>query len=125
MVLVLVLLITVNDPPEIKFLNRHVKEQLCASGAEVWKNVGIELMIRNDALKIIQLSNDNMESCCSAMFQLWLKRQTNASWKQLIEAVGQLQLNHLASQIEFKLMISALEPIAVNPGNHTSSWDHF
>ena len=121
MVLMLMLITAVDDRPEIRFLNRHVKEQLCASGAEVWKNLGIELMIHSNELEIIHLNNSDMKSCCSAMFRLWLERQTDASWRQLIEALRQLQLNHLASQIGAKL---GLEPSAVNPGNCTSTWDH-
>lgn len=121
MVLMLVLITAVDDRPEMKFLNRHVKEQLCASGTEVWKNLGIELMIRSNALEIIQLSNSDVKGCCSAMFRLWLEGQTDASWRQLIEALRQLQLNNLASQIGTKL---CLEPSAVNPGNCTSTWDH-
>jgi len=48
-------------------------------------------------------------NCCSAMFQLWLDRQPTASWAQLIAALKQLQLNHLASQIESKLTVPVLE----------------
>ena len=66
----LVLLTTVDDRPEIKFLNRYVREQLCASGAEMWKNLGIEFLIHTDALDIIKLSNSDVEGCCSAMFRL-------------------------------------------------------
>ena len=43
--------------------------------------------------------------CCSSMFSLWLERQPDASWKQLIEALTKIKLNQLASKIE-KLLIS-------------------
>ena len=97
--------------PEIKFLNRHVREQLCARSAEMWKDLGIELlgMGSNDALNVIQSNNSDVMNCCSAMFQLWLDRQPSASWRQLIEALKQLQLNYLAYLIESK-MIPVLEP---------------
>ena len=114
----LVLSIAVDDRPEPKFLNRHVREQLCASDAEMWKNLGIELGIRSEALRVIEHSNHNVVGCCSAMFQSWCEKQTTASWRQLIEALRQLQLNYLASQIESKLT-PASEASGVNPGNYT------
>ena len=85
----------------------------------MWKNLGIELSIHTNALEIIKLSNSDVEGCCSAMFRKWLERGTTASWRQLIKALRQLQLNHLASQIESKLTIPGLEPSGVNPGNYT------
>ena len=116
----LVLSIAVDDRPEPKFLNRHVTEQLCASDAVMWKKLGLELGIKNHALGVIKHDNHNVVECCSAMFQLWCERQTTASWRQLIEALRQLQLNNLASQIESKLT-PASEASGVNPGNYTST----
>ena len=102
--------IAVDNRPEIKFLNRHVREQLC----EKWKDLGIELLGvgSNDALNVIQSNNSDVTKCCSAMFQLWLDRQPTASWRQLIEALKHLQLNYLAYQIESKLMMPVVDPNA-------------
>ena len=69
-------------------------------------------MESNDALNVIQSNNNDVTNCCSAMFQLWLDRQPTASWRQLTEALKQLQLNYLAYQIESKLMISVVDPSA-------------
>ena len=93
------------------FLNRHVREQLCAKSTEVWKDLGIELLGvgSNDALDVIKNSNGDVTERCAAMFQLWLDRQPTANWRQLIEALKQLQLNYLATQIESKLAIPVLE----------------
>ena len=66
----------------------------------------------NDALNVIQSNNNDVTNCCSAMFQLWLDRQPTASWRQLTEALKQLQLNYLASQIESKLMTPDVDPSA-------------
>ena len=49
---------------------------------------------------------DSVVNCCSNMFQLWLQRQPDASWKQLIEALREINLNHLATQIKGMLMPS-------------------
>ena len=42
------------------------------------------------------------------MLTLWRQRQTNASWRQLIEALKQLNLNRVATEIE-KLLKSSTE----------------
>ena len=42
--------------------------------------------------------------CCSSLFQLWLQKQPNASWRQLIEALNKISLNRLATEIERKLI---------------------
>ena len=92
-------------------MNRHVREQLCAKSAQMWKDLGAELLGvgSNNALDIISNNNNDVMNCCSAMFQLWLDRQPTASWGQLIEALKQLQLNYLADHIKSKLAISLLE----------------
>ena len=96
----------------MKFLNRHVREQLCAKSTQTWKDLGRELLgVRNnDALDTISTNNNDIRNCCSAMFQLWLDRQPTASWRNLVEALKQLQLNYLADQIKLKLTTSVLEP---------------
>ena len=112
--LVLFIFIAVDNRPEIKFLNRHMREPLCAKSTGMWKDLGLELLGTgsNDSLDAIKNNNSDIRNCCSAMFQLWLDRQPTASWRQLIEALKQLQLNFLAYQIESKLIIPVLEPSA-------------
>ena len=111
----MILSATVDDRPDVQFLNRHVLEQLSAKGTTMWKELGVELLGEeaNDALDVIKNSNSNVTNCCSAMFQLWLERRPTASWRQLIQALKQLQLNYLAIQIESKLTtMPILEPSA-------------
>lgn len=100
-----------DDRPEMKFLNRYVRESLCAKGTDMWKDLGIELLGSTNALDVISNNNNDIRNCCSAMFQLWLDRQPTASWRQLIEALKQLRLTYLADQIESKFSISVLDPI--------------
>ena len=78
----------------------------------MWKDLGVELLGEgsNDALDVIENSKGDVMSCCSAMFKLWLDRQPTASWRQLLQALKQLQLNYLANQIESKLTTPVLEP---------------
>ena len=82
-----------------------MREQLCAKSPQAWKDLGIELLgdENSDALDVLKNNNSDVMSCCSAMFQLWLKRQPTASWSQLIQALRQLQLYLLADQVESKL----------------------
>jgi len=44
-------------------------------------------------------STDNVE-CCSKMFTLWHQRTPKANWKQLIEALKEVKLTQLASELE-------------------------
>ena len=110
----MILFATVDDRPDVQFLNRYVKEQLSAKSTQIWKDLGVELLGKgsNDALDVIKNNNGDVTNCCSAMFQLWLERQPTASWRQLIQGLKQLQLNYLANQIESKLTIPVLEPSA-------------
>ena len=45
-------------------------------------------------------------TCCTKMFQLWLERQPEASWRQLIQALREpnIEMNELANAIEQKLI---------------------
>ena len=108
------IIIAVDDRPDVKFLNRHVREQLCAKSTHIWKDLGIQLLgtESNDALEVIKNNNSDVMDRYSAMFQLWLDRQPTASWRQLIQALTNLNLNYMAHQIESKLITPGLESSA-------------
>ena len=91
-----------------------MREQLCAKGPQAWKDLGIELLgvESSDALDVLKSNHSDVTNCCSAMFQLWIERQPTTTWRQLIQALKQLQFNYLADQIESKLIIPALEASA-------------
>ena len=46
--------------------------------------------------------------CCSRMFTEWRQRTPKASWKQLIEALKEVELTQLASELE-ELFKSSVE----------------
>ena len=96
------LLHTVDDRPEEKYINRHVKENICAAGPEVWLDLGIELLQKEHiaALKTIKSNVSDCTVRCSEMFALWLERQPKASWRNLIDALKQIHQKQLASNIE-------------------------
>ena len=55
-------------------------------------------------LDTISVNNRDVMGCCSSLFSLWLQRQPEASWKQLIDALIKTKLNRLASEIKKSLI---------------------
>ena len=51
---------------------------------------------------------NNVKQCCSRMFTEWRQRTPTASWRQLIEALKEVQLTQLASELE-ELLIPSVE----------------
>ena len=98
---------TVDDRPEMKYINRYVKETVCAAGGEKWLLLGTELLNEKDteALYTIKSSVTDCSVRCLEMFKLWLERQTRASWRCLITAMKQIHMNKLAFDIENLLLI--------------------
>ena len=96
----------------MRYLNSHVIRHICGACAlnpVIWKNLGIELMGQDSVADLNTISvnyRDNVIERCSSMFLLWLQRQTEASWKQLIDALIKVELNVLASEIEKSLILS-------------------
>ena len=80
---------TVDDRPEMKYINRYVKEKVCASGPEVWLQLGIEMLDKKDveALYAIKYGVSESSTRCLEMFKMWLERQPKASWSHLIIAL--------------------------------------
>ena len=59
------------------------------------------------ALKTISAnSHGNVIKCCASMLSLWLQREPKASWRQLIEALKATGLDHVATEIEGKLIVA-------------------
>ena len=98
------------DKPDIKYLNRHVRSHICSAcdlSPGIWKDLGIELMGEDSVADINTISANkrgDVEGCCSSLFALWLQRQPEANWKQLIDALIKIKLNQLAAAIK-KLLI--------------------
>ena len=98
----------VDARPEIKYLNRYVRGELssaCEGNPEAWKDLGVELLPPGGssiaALKTISAnSHGNVIKCCASMFSLWLERQPEASWRQLIEALKATNLGNIAADLE-------------------------
>ena len=111
----------VDDRPTLKYLNGHVREDLCsacAANPQAWKDLGRALMPNSDAAlgTIAGNANGNIITCCSGLFQLWLDRQPKASWRQLITALEEAKLENLAAKIQEKL-----EPSVASTLGHTTT----
>ena len=96
---------TADDKPDTTYLNRHVKPHVCEASrsSDVWLRLGRELLGQDGEASLNTISadcHDNVSTSCSAMFSLWLQRQPEASWRQLINALVSVKLESLASEIE-------------------------
>ena len=111
----IVLFLAVSDCPDDKYLNKYVREKVCAAGTNKWRDLGIMLMGQDavPGLDVISANHtNNVEECCSRMFIKWRQRTPKASWKQLIEALKEVKLTQLASELE-ELLIPSVEKCAV------------
>ena len=78
--------------------------------------MGVELLSEEDVQALDEIQNNypkDANTCCTKMFKLWLDRQPEASWRQLIQALREpnIELKELANIIEQKL-------ISINEGRY-------
>ena len=109
------------DRPAFKNL-RFVRELI----ADKWYDIGLELLEQKDerAVNVIKKNNaGNISECCIEMLELWLNRQPDATWNQLIEALRApgIELNNVASQIE-GMLSSAEGKTAIWPKMRIKLW---
>ena len=86
-----------DDCPEDIYLNRFVREKICAACAhnpDIWRDLGTVLMGQSgvSGLDIIKANNKDVMQCYSAMFNIWRQRQPKANWNQLITALKEVKL---------------------------------
>ena len=94
---------TGHDRPALKLLNKYVRNRVSSK----WHDLGLELLEQEDedGLNEIESNNPNdVSKGCKEMFQLWLRKCTNATWNQLIQALKEVELNNVATTIEGMLM---------------------
>ena len=69
------------------------------------------------SLDTIRAGHCDIIHCCSSMFDLWLQRIPKASWKQLIDALKEVRLTQLASELEESLQLDKLiEKVVMQSG---------
>ena len=69
--------------------------------------MGIELLEAEDLHALDEIQKNyprDVGMCCTKMLQLWLERQPDASWEQLLQALKEVKMNDLASSIEQELL---------------------
>ena len=89
--------------PDDEYLNKYVRGKVCAADANKWRDLGIVLMGQDAVtdLDVIRIDHPNdVQECCLRMFTKWRQRTPKASWKQLIEALKEVDLTQLASELE-------------------------
>ena len=99
---ILVVYITGNKPT-LKVLNKLVKK----SATYKWYDLGIELLEPEDIHALDEIQKNyprDVGMCCTKMLQLWLDKQPEASWEQLLQALKEVEMNDLASNIEQELL---------------------
>ena len=67
-----------------------------------WQGLGIQLDIEYHELQKISKCHSTIEECKRAMLQFWLDSDTKASWKALLSALTEMNLNCVANDIESK-----------------------
>ena len=98
-----IIMCTGYDRPALKLLNKHVRKDVSSK----WHDLGLELLEQEDEEKLNEIETNNpndVSKCCKEMFQLWLRKCTNATWNQLIQALKMVELNNLAVKIEGMLI---------------------
>ena len=91
--------LTGNKRPTLKVLNKLVKKPATYK----WYDLGIELLEVEDLHALDEIHKNyprDVGMCCTKMLQLWLERQPDASWEQLLQALKKVEMNELASTIE-------------------------
>ena len=105
---------TGHDRPALKLLNKHVRKGVSSK----WHDLGLELLEQEDEEKLNEIKINNpsdVGECCKEMFQLWLRKCTDATWNQLIQALKEVELNNLATTIE-GMLIPAKEIVGASIG---------
>ena len=95
------LIIIGHQRPSLKYLNRHVRKPVGSK----WYDLGVDLLEQNDVNELTRIQSDHPTDStisCRKMFELWLDKQPEASWNQLIQSLRQpgIELFSLATDIE-------------------------
>ena len=91
------------NKPTLKVLNRLVS----GNHIQVVPHLSIELLEPEDIHALDEIQKNyprDVGMCCTKMLQLWLERQPDASWEQLLQALKEVEMNDLASSIEQELL---------------------
>ena len=100
-------IICVEDRPSIKQLIQVMRLKDIDIATQ-WRDLGLELVISNKILRVIEANYPNdVDTCCRVMFERWLEKRPDASWNQLITALKNIRMNFAAESIS-KLFKSSM-----------------
>ena len=88
-----------SDRPALKYLHRYVRNEVL----DRWHDLGLELLEPEDKMTLDQIQHDyDKDLCerCTTMFELWLRKYPHATWHQLIQALREVGLEHVALKID-------------------------
>ena len=83
--------------PKLRELSHYIEEM-----APSYYEIGLQLDIINSQLKLIKIDNINFPSHkekCHEMLEVWLKKDTSATWKKLCDALEEVKLHALADKV--------------------------
>jgi len=81
-----------DDTPTMKDLNRYVTKKYAAD----WEDIGLELGLQLDRLKIIKKNNPQQAvDCFKEVMDKWLDSTPNATWKTLEVALTNVRRQQL------------------------------
>ena len=70
-----------------------------------WYELGIALLDDDQLTQLKTIRNNNGEAtrCCTEMLMYWLETHSNATWKDLVEALKSpgVELNDVATMVEY------------------------
>ena len=68
-----------------------------------WYDLGLELLDQEDEQRLNVIKSDShgdSEKAATEMFQLWLSRKPSANWNDLVQALTNIKVNDLATDIK-------------------------
>ena len=75
-----------------------VVKDVAASGK--WNDLGLQLLQSSDVGIIAQNHRGDVVGCSRSVLEKWLETTTDPTWNQLIKALKNIQLIHLAGRLE-------------------------
>ena len=112
------------NPPNALDVIR-VAEKICVEFKDdmEWKKFGMVLLGTKDdrELTLIQQNNQgkSFKEKCGDLLEIWMKRSnSNPNWKQVIQALKEVDLNHIAAELETAIVSKKLNSSFTNIDEH-------
>ena len=80
--------LVLNSQPKLKDLYNLITPKYAA----YWKIIGTLLGIENGIITAIERDIPKVGLCCNELLKTWLERDTNASWKNIIQVIDSQSL---------------------------------